>query len=406
MTIRSFLKIKEDFTYELEYLSRIGTAVFVNPFVDKSKLLTILFCLINLLTILTATQLTVTLCLKNLTDLLEIVDIMPNLAVVLMSVLKYMSIHVYRHVYQEIFFHFRNIFQNLEPDNQNHLNIVAKFTRISKFLKRLIFYYSVLLIIFIGSFPRIFMYYTNNSIGMDPQYLYPFEGWYPFDNVAWYNLVYIWECLMTSIVIFIYVFVNMTNVSFTTYICMELKVIGNDLENLIGPEDVLKIRHGGQVKETHFFIRKKLRKIIMQHQTLAKIAKDFDNILGIVFLITHLYSSVFICLTIFTATVVDNLYKSLRYFFMCCSMLIDIFLQCVLGQILSDHSSELSNAIYFADWPYADKDTKLMLLIFMTRTRKPFQYTARGFVVMNLDTFSAVCSLSYQMFNLLRTAYC
>lgn len=53
-------------------------------------------------------------------------------------------------------------------------------------------------------------------------------------------------------------------------------------------------------------------------------------------------------------------------------------------------SNKLEKAIYFANWVYADSDTKKMLLIFLMRVQKPFEFSAKGYLNMNLDTFSRV----------------
>nr|WPO56475.1 odorant receptor [Leucinodes orbonalis] len=235
--------------------------------------------------------------------------------------------------------------------------------------------------------------------------LLPFDGWYPFNKVNWYYIALIWESFMTSIVVCIYGFVSMTNSSFTLSLCMELKVLGYSIESIISENNRKNIVKGINKIETNNGIKNNLKNIIKRHQLLAQMASEFNDVTGDPMFLNYVFGSVFITLTIFTATVVDNLYNSLRYFFMFCSLLLEIFFQCLNGQLLSDHSETLTGSIYKADWTYADNDTKIILLILMSRTQKPFQYTANGFLVMNLESFSSVCSMSYQFFNLLYTMY-
>ncbi|CAH2076776.1 unnamed protein product, partial [Iphiclides podalirius] len=136
-----------------------------------------------------------------------------------------------------------------------------------------------------------------------------------------------------------------------------------------------------------------------------RISASLDNVLGCAMFLNYSLGAVLICLTAFTFTMVDSFYLSVRYFSFFVSLLVESFNLCIAGQILSDHSQDLTKSIYSADWPNASPQVKKLMLMFMMRTQKPFQLTANGYLVMNLNTFSAICSTSYQFFNLLRTMY-
>lgn len=68
-------------------------------------------------------------------------------------------------------------------------------------------------------------------------------------------------------------------------------------------------------------------------------------------------------------------------------------------------SEKLERAIYFADWVYVDSDTKKILQLFLMRSQKPFGFSAKGFLTMNLDTFSGVSTLSYISYVLASSYY-
>ncbi|KAJ8721370.1 hypothetical protein PYW07_002145 [Mythimna separata] len=376
---KTYDDLKQDFLGEMDFISNIGAKFFIYLSKSHSKLSTNGFYFTYGLLFLVTTQLIATLCLIciNNFDWFEVINVTPNTGVCMMILVKYVKIHKNKEVYDEIFKHFRFDLWEAIADTTEHKLILNRFI----------------------------MVYQNNIVGKEKQYLYPFDGWYPFDKQQWYNTAYIWESFMTTVVIFIFVFINILHISFTRYICMELKILGNTMEGLITDDDVVKIKGGKETEQTHYKIKTKLKFIISKHQYLAKIISDLDNVLGDGMFLTYAFGSVFICLTAFTATVVDDLYKSMRYFSFFCSLLLEVFIQCIMGQLLSDHSNKLEKAIYFADWVYADSDTKKMLLIFLMRVQKPFEFSAKGYLNMNLEAFSGICSLSYQFFNLLRTAY-
>ncbi|KAJ8730652.1 hypothetical protein PYW08_002065 [Mythimna loreyi] len=404
---KTYHALKQDFLGEMDFISNIGAKFFIYLSITHSKLSTYCFYFTYGLLFLVTTQLIVTLCLICINDFdwFEVINVTPNTGVCLMILVKYGKIYKNKEMYDKIFKHFRFDLWETIADTAEHKSILNQYTQTTRFLVRFDFYYAIGLTIVVDLFPRIIMIYQNNIVGNETQYLYPFDGWYPFDKQQWYNTAYIWESFMTTVVIFIFVFINILHISFTRYICMELKILGSIMEGLITEDDVVKIKEGKEIEQTHYNIKKKLKYIISKHQFLAKIISDLDNVLGEGMFLTYAFGSVFICLTAFTATVVDDFYKSMRYFSFFCSLLLEVFIQCIMGQLLSDHSNKLEKAIYFADWVYADSDTKKMLLIFLMRVQKPFEFSAKGYKNMNLEAFSGICSLSYQFFNLLRTAY-
>ncbi|XP_021182326.3 putative odorant receptor 92a [Helicoverpa armigera] len=407
MADKSYDSLKENFLHEMDFISNLGVKMFIYPFIGRSKLATYCYHITYGLLFFTMTQLIITLtliCINDI-DVFEIINVAPNIGVCLMILIKYGKIHDNKVLYDQINKNFRFDIWEAISDTPAHKEILHNSTWMTKIILRFEFYYTIGLVIVIDLFPRLIMVYQNNILGKEKQYLYPFDGWYPFDKIKWYDAAYIWESFMTTVVIFVFVYVNMLHMSYTRFICLELKILGSSMEGLISNEEVVKIKKRKDVDRIHCNIRQKLKFIICKHQFLDRIVSDLDEVLGDGMFLTYLFGSVFICLTIFTATVVDDLYKSMRYFSFFCSLLVEVFIQCIIGQLLIDHSNKLERAIYFADWVYADSDTKKMLLIFLMRSQKPFGLSAKGYLTMNLDTFSGVCSLSYQFFNLLRTAY-
>ncbi|OWR42067.1 putative odorant receptor OR17 [Danaus plexippus plexippus] len=322
-----------------------------------------------------------------------------------MAVIKYTKLHTYREAYHKLYHHFRyDIWDIVSSNSPSHQKIIKRYKWITKSINRFLFYYSIPLIVFVDSFPYLVMIYENKFNYVTDQYLYPFDGWYPFDRVKWYAAVYVWESCMTAIVVFVYVFSNMIHTSYIAFICMELRILGSCLDEIRNPEDVIGVI-GRTKKDVHNTVIRKLKVIISKHEYLAKTAAKLNLVLGDAMLLNYSLGSIFICLTAFTSTMVDNLYKSLRYFFMCVSLLVEIFNQCVIGQILSDHSVGLSDTIYSWDWTSASPEAKKIILLFIMRTQKPFKLTGNGYIIMNMDTFSRIMSSSYQFFNLLRTIY-
>ncbi|XP_013175463.1 PREDICTED: putative odorant receptor 92a [Papilio xuthus] len=400
------LNIRQPILNELEFLRTIGSKIFLFPFIGRTKYQIFGFYTIKLLVICTTAQLFLTLCHTGFRDIFEIINIAPNLGVCAISAIKYTKIHTNRILYDEIFCHFKDELWDIVSIHSNaHIKVLKKYKFISMIVNRFIFYYSIPLIIVVNSFPYLVMTYENRVLGEDLHYLYPFDGWYPFDKVKWYWGAYIWESTMTALVVCVYLFSNMMQATYILFICMELKILGHSLEELISTEDVTTLKKGRHLNDIHKTVLYQLKIIIRRHHRLATISASLDKVLGDAMLLNYSLGAIFICLTAYTFTVVEDFYQSVRYFSFFMSLLVESFNQCIVGQVLSDHSEDLTESIYSADWPNASQEVKKIMLMFMMRTQKPFKLTANGYLVMNLNTFSAICSTSYQFFNLLRTVY-
>nr|AXF48802.1 odorant receptors OR61 [Lobesia botrana] len=397
---------KEEFIDGLDYLSVIASRICLYPFYGRSK--TKMFCyhFICFLIIFASIQQFISLCIVKLDSFIDIVNIAPNIGVCVMSVTKYIKVNNNKQLYSLIFVHFRTkLWDVFSEKSEDNVKILKRYQKIIYFITLWFVYYVVPLILVVTSFPVIIMYYDNKVLGKALEHRYPFEAWYPFDKVKWYYAAYAWESFITALVVCIYTFSDLINVSYIAYICLELKLIGTHLKGLIKAEDIKKLKRSRNVERVHEKIRLKLRAIIIKYSFLARISSELDGVFGDIMLVNYTFGSVFICLTAFTFTVVDELYSTLRCFFFLISLVISMLNQCIIGQCIRDHSEQLSQALYESKWTYGDKQTRQLVLMLIMRTQSPFQLTAKGYVEMNLNTFTTICSTSYQFFNLLRTMY-
>ncbi|XP_045529365.1 odorant receptor 4-like [Pieris brassicae] len=398
------LRPRDEVLSELNFIRYLTTKIFLYPFIGRSKLAMIGYVLTTFLVLSTTLQLLITIVSANTSEWLAIINAAPNLGVCVMSAIKYTNIQMHTVRYNQIFLHFHDEMWDVVTNSDIHRKIIRYYKKLAMVFNRFLLYYSIPLIIVVDSFPYIVMRFEERFLGIK-EYLYPFEAWYPFDKIKFYGTAYIWESCMTAVVVSLYVITNMIHSTYIIFTCMELRILGNCLEELISDEDVDHIRKGVQIEEIYKRSVRRIKMIISRHDVLAKQIAALDTILGDAMIINYSLGAVFICLTAFTSTVLSNFYKRVRYSFMCLSLIVECFIQCFMGQIISDHSKNLTNSIYSSNWPYASPETKTIMLMFMMRTQKPFVLSAKGYIAMNMHTFSCICSTSYQLFNLLRTIY-
>ncbi|XP_022124999.2 odorant receptor 13a-like [Pieris rapae] len=392
---------RDEVLSELNFIRYLTTKIFLYPFKGRSKLTMIGYALTIFLVLSTTLQLMITIVSA---EWLVIINTAPNLGVCVISAIKYAKIQMHRERYNQIFLHFYDEMWDVVANSDIHRKTIRYYKKLAMIINRFLLYYSIPLIIVVDSFPYIVMRFEERFFGIK-EYLYPIEVWYPFDKIKFYIAAYVWESCMTAVVVSLYAITNIIHSTYIIFTCMELRILGNCLEELISDEDVDNITKGVNIDEIYKRSLKRIKMIISRHDVLAKQIAALDTILGDAMIINYSLGAVFICLTAFTSTVVSNFYKRVRYSFMCLSLLVECFNQCFMGQIISDSSKNLTNSIYSSNWPYASPETKTIMLMFIMRTQKPFELTAKGYTVMNMHTFSRICSTSFQLFNLLRTIY-
>ena len=271
-SFKTYDVLKQNFLREMDFISNMGVHFFIYPFKGRSNLVMYCYYFTFGILCLTSAQLTVTLCLICINDFdwFEIINVAPNIGVCLMILIKYRKINNNKELYDQIVKHFRYDLWEAISDTADHMKILKQYTKTTRVILRFEFYYTIGITMIIDLFPRIIMIFQRDILGKEQQYLYPFDGWYPFDKIKWYNTAYVWESFMTTVVIFIYAFVNMLHFSLARYICMELKILGSTMEGLISNGDVVKNKQGREIEQTHHNVRNKLKFIICRHQFLAK----------------------------------------------------------------------------------------------------------------------------------------
>ncbi|CAG9119404.1 unnamed protein product [Plutella xylostella] len=398
--------LKKNFHTEITFLNYVASKLFLHPRTEgKGNNRNFYgYHLIYSLVWLAIIQLSITLYLYGLKNLIAFTTVAPNVGVCMISALKYSIIYNNKPYYDRFFKHYgEDIWQTI-PESKENAKVISKYTFISKVINRVFVCYSLPLVLYVDSFPWLIMKFQTKFLGKEKQLLYPFDGWYPFDKTVWYFAAYSWESLMTGIVVMIYMYSDMINIFSVTSICMEFRILGISLKNLVSDEDIQQMK-GKDAEQVNRRIKNDLKTILAKHDVLAGMCKELDQLLGNTMFANYTSGCGFICLTAFTFTVVDDFYQSIRCFFFFLSLLAAVLDHCIIGQIISDHSMQLADAIYSSNWTHADQSTKRTLLILLMRTQKPFELTAKGFVTMDLNTFTDIMSTSYQFFNLLRTCY-
>lgn len=261
---------RDEVLSELDFIRSLGTKIFLCPFIGRSKASMIGYAITTILLLCTTIQLVITVLTSGTSDWLTIINVAPNLGVCIVSLIKYAKIQIHKERYNNIFLHFQDEMWDIFSSTSDvHKKIVSNYKKVVMIINQFLFYYSIILIIVVDSFPYIVMRYEEKVLGIK-EYLSPAEAWYPFDRIKFYCAVYLWESCMSALIISLYDYTNMTHATYIIFTCMELRILGDCLQGLISEEDVRNLKRDEGIDDIHKRSVKKLKMLISRHTVLTK----------------------------------------------------------------------------------------------------------------------------------------
>nr|WPO56468.1 odorant receptor [Leucinodes orbonalis] len=79
-------------------------------------------------------------------------------------------------------------------------------------------------------------------------------------------------------------------------------------------------------------------------------------------------------------------------------MLIEVFILCWFGDELIWKSMELRQAAFDGPWLGTSQKTKILIVIFLERCKRPLRVTAGKVFTLSLDTYTILINWSYKAF--------
>ncbi|XP_011209576.2 odorant receptor 85c-like [Bactrocera dorsalis] len=150
---------------------------------------------------------------------------------------------------------------------------------------------------------------------------------------------------------------------------------------------------------------KLISNIVSYHNELLSLSMSLNKLFGMPLFVNFFTSSAIICFLSFQMSVtreVDLLMKLAVFLFF---SVMQVYLICHFGQLLSDASTNVASAAYFQDWSYADVRFQKMTILVAQRAQEAAALKATNFITISLDTMTVIMQISYKFFTVLRTMY-
>ncbi|XP_071052073.1 odorant receptor 82a-like [Onthophagus taurus] len=151
------------------------------------------------------------------------------------------------------------------------------------------------------------------------------------------------------------------------------------------------------------YLKLALKKIVIYHQSIIKLAYDFEDQFNVLVLTVFLANTAILCFTMYHASLypITN-ERSLQDFAFIVTISTQVFLYCYWGNELALESEKVAWTCYESDFVGAGCSFQKSLVLIMNRSQKPILLTAGKFTNLSLMTFVGILRLSYSYYMVLR----
>ncbi|XP_025989821.2 odorant receptor 13a [Solenopsis invicta] len=184
--------------------------------------------------------------------------------------------------------------------------------------------------------------------------------------------------------------------------CAQLDILCHRARTL--PDSLREARKSSTSKENFKAQELRLvRELVHHHRFVYRFAERITSIFTLMIFVQFTISSTVIGLIIYK--MLTRSLFSIEFAWHSSylgSMLVQIYLYCWFGNKVTLKSTEIGSAIYEMDWPMLPTDLMKILLIIITRSKKPIQITSGYIITLSNDSFMKIIKLSYSAYNVLK----
>ncbi|XP_025266018.1 uncharacterized protein LOC105249981 [Camponotus floridanus] len=213
----------------------------------------------------------------------------------------------------------------------------------------------------------------------------PFRAWLPFNysSPMLFEIAYVHQSISLTAGSVLQIACDSLICGLLMHICSQIEIFECHLRKI--------------VNNSHF-----LRECIMQHTCISKFAfmvnKKFRSIITVQFVVSMLV----VCFNLYQMTQMTINAKSIQIMLYMCCMLTQISIYCWYGNEVKLKSQQLIYNVFEMEWLTLDHNVQKSLLIIMTRSMIPIEFTSAYVISMNLESFVTLLKTSYSAYNILQ----
>ncbi|XP_018351976.1 PREDICTED: odorant receptor Or2-like [Trachymyrmex septentrionalis] len=146
-----------------------------------------------------------------------------------------------------------------------------------------------------------------------------------------------------------------------------------------------------------------IRELVHHHRFVYRFAERINAVFTLMISVQFTISSTVLCLSIYKMLTKNLLSLEFAWSssYLGC-MLMQIYLYCWFGNEVTLKSTEIGNAIYEMEWPMLPVDLMKILLLIITRSKRPIKITSGYMITLSNDSFMKIIKISYSAYNVLQ----
>ncbi|CAH0398513.1 unnamed protein product [Chilo suppressalis] len=230
----------------------------------------------------------------------------------------------------------------------------------------------------------------------------PIRAWFPYDVTKHpnYEITYTYQILALSVDAFLNVSTDTLVSSLMAQVRCRFQLLGLSLRNLC---QGIRINEPLLASDQVVIVKDRLRLCVEQHCATLEAAQKLQDYFSFPTFMQLSVSLLIICVTAYQMNAVIG--KPMAFIGVAAyllDMMLQVFLYCYQGSMLSEESIAIADAAYECPWYVMPVPLRRSLLIMMTRTRRVAKFTAEGLTTLSLSCFMGVIKTSYSMFSILQ----
>ncbi|XP_017002672.2 odorant receptor 49a [Drosophila takahashii] len=142
--------------------------------------------------------------------------------------------------------------------------------------------------------------------------------------------------------------------------------------------------------------------LVKRHQLILSYHKDVNNVFGLL-LASNLFTtaSLLCCMAYYTVVQGFNM-EGISYMMLFVSVAAQFYMVSSHGQMLIDWSTNIAEAAYENNWYEGSLQYKKRILFLMAQAQRPAEISAKGIIIISLETFKILMTITYRFFAVIR----
>uniref|UniRef100_A0A3F2ZEA0 Odorant receptor n=1 Tax=Phlebotomus papatasi TaxID=29031 RepID=A0A3F2ZEA0_PHLPP len=206
-------------------------------------------------------------------------------------------------------------------------------------------------------------------------FLYFFNGTLlfriPFVSYLHENIQFFWQYIAMTYTIFYYASTEFINFFFGFYFVAILSIYINSIEKLDDENFVKSSRN--HLKDYHH-----------KHLQILQKLEDFVKIFSFILNAQAVSYLPLLINTFYNITIHPDIFIN---YLILCSIVTQLFEICLLGEFFDSKTTEIFRKLYLTKWYEMSRDDKMILVLMMRMTIKPFSLKAAGIYNINMMAF-------------------